>query len=688
MRFSAYLLQRLVGVWFLVAALPVTVGAYELDTHEQLSLAAFRISRLATTLQSVYGIFPTDTFRRRLPLFPWRRNTPEESIAAGARNEDWLSRPLNHFYDPYHDAPLGILGGATAPDWALEDAGDLVGQDYSYKDAREAFYRGLTARDPATHDRELGHTFYALGHVIHLIQDMAQPQHTRNDVHPDFIPPRASWMEAYIEGLAPRLNSTFALDGAAVPDVTRGRDLWVTQTGDRMTGSGMAEFSNMNFVSAGTNFTELRTGAIGADFPRPALNIGDFSLSSPADACTDGAPAPGSLIFYANTFADPVIGADLRNERMTTHSIFDQHLISRGRPPIFALNCFNLDTAADILLPRAVSYSAALLRYFFRGQLEIAPPARFAYGLAAFQPGNTGAFTSLRFRVRNATPNEDAGPGQMTAVVRYRTSSKDLIETPWADISGPRYAVSRALDLDTVGRAFEEFVFDFTDSPIPTNSADLFLTVVHRGPLGLEDDAVLVGGKDLFEPDPVDSANISDYDCFAGALYPVVDLPPYSYPAHIERDKNGDRVQDLFGPWIERTHLIKTFDLEQGLPALSEQDADFNVAELLHGRYARFMLLQELPVYGAMALDRQAQEIPSGVTSTNSQAVFALAGVLNDVVRGSSGEIIRRVLFPAVYRGIPTFHMTFRYNGNTEPCLPQTQFLPPLTRTDGVLAPE
>src|SRR5262249_866339 len=154
-----------------------------------------------------------------------------------------------------------------------------------------------------------------------------------------------------------------------------------------------------------------------------------------------------------------------------------------------------------------------------RGRLEIDPPDRFVYGLAQFQPGNSGAFTSLRFKVRNVTPAEDTGPGALTAVVRYRRpffQFGNLIDNPFAPIAEEQFfPVSTPLFV-TLSSTFQEFVFEFPVAPIPTNSADLLLTVVYRGRLGLEDDAVLVGSKDLFEPDPLDSVNLTDYDCYQG----------------------------------------------------------------------------------------------------------------------------------------------------------------------------
>jgi hypothetical protein len=710
MRSTARFVRGLGTVCLLLAALPISTSAYELVTHEQLTQAAFDVSELASTLQSVYGIFPKDTFRGRFPLSTWKRNTPADWIAKGARDEDSLVRPLNHFYDPYHDVPLGI--GAKAPDWALEDGGDLPGQDYSYKDARDAFFTGLTAQDPATHERELGHTFYALGHIVHLIQDMAQPQHTRNDVHPNFFPPKKSWMETYIDHLAEAfgLNSRFKLDGASAPSVPRPRDLWVAGTGDQMTGFGMAEFSNINFVSAGTNFTELRTGAAAKRFPKPVLNMGDFSFSSSDDACKDSARSPGDLIFYANTLTEPVPSAKIRNERMTTYSLFDQKLVDRGLPPIFALNCFNLDAAADILLPRAVSFSAALLKYFFRGQIEIAAPDRFVYGLAPFLEGSTGTFTTLRFKVRNATPNEEAGgpentPGSMVAVLRYRKGAPDPIENPSVSPSSQLFfAVSETIAVSLTA-SFQELVFDFTQTPLPTNAVDVFLTVVWRGQLGLESDAVLVGGKDLFEPDPVDIANVTDYYCLDGQLYPVTQIPPFDLfnadPATNPqpwRDPNLDGYPDIFGPEVELGGIFtKLFPLwADPLQFDYVNQFDFWLPQRGVAQYARFFVLQDQPSYRIARLEPNVVELGT-LPSISSLGLFATVapGHVNRLVLLPDGRVSHDFSDPVFYRGVLSQNLTLLLPGIIfvpgevqafQACLPATMTAPPpLTRIEGAL---
>lgn len=125
-------------------------------------------------------------------------------------------RVMNHFYDPVYNRPLTLSPAAQnaflvvsgeaidfrrAPDWAL-GTGEFMSQPntpqngrrnhFTVFDAREAMYRALTGRSnngkpvaPKQEDRNKywATTFRALGDVVHLVQDMAQPQHTRNDAH-------------------------------------------------------------------------------------------------------------------------------------------------------------------------------------------------------------------------------------------------------------------------------------------------------------------------------------------------------------------------------------------------------------------------------------------------------------------------------------------------------------------------
>ena len=102
----------------------------------------------------------------------------KELVIRGSMEEDDPAyRALNHFFDPIRN--IGFNNGHTAKDWAfsptLQKYDVLAGkgeQDFSWPRALEDYAKGDEER-----------AFLALGHVIHLLEDMSVPDHTRNDPH-------------------------------------------------------------------------------------------------------------------------------------------------------------------------------------------------------------------------------------------------------------------------------------------------------------------------------------------------------------------------------------------------------------------------------------------------------------------------------------------------------------------------
>lgn len=91
-----------------------------------------------------------------------------ENIMKGSIEEDKPGiRCLNHFYDPTRD--IGINDFRTAKDWATRS------------DFGNSYYWGRCVEHYAKGDGQLA--YECLGHILHLIQDMAVPDHTRNDPH-------------------------------------------------------------------------------------------------------------------------------------------------------------------------------------------------------------------------------------------------------------------------------------------------------------------------------------------------------------------------------------------------------------------------------------------------------------------------------------------------------------------------
>ena len=249
------------------------VSAYEIKTHAILSEAAFGQSGLSKDMQLLQnlGLKSSDKFFNSQDPEP---RTIKELITDGARfedNTDTLKRPLNHFFDPLRNQPLRPYGiplfvNHTSPDWALEDNGPIGKQDYSFRDARDDLYQALTLQSRQEREKKFGLTFQTLGQVIHHVQDMAQPQHVRNDAHLDspqeflgFIPNpfyNPSRYEDYTNKNRDKDFIAAYLAPNAYPRVLfpKARDFWHTKDRNPQAGRGIAEFTNQNFVSAGTNF--------------------------------------------------------------------------------------------------------------------------------------------------------------------------------------------------------------------------------------------------------------------------------------------------------------------------------------------------------------------------------------------------------------------------------------------------
>lgn len=259
--FHILLLCGTVGQVFL--ALPSL--AYEKETHKEMSRRAAIQSNFPSFLPTI-GLKsiddPLTDIATTYSILDW--------IRIGADDEDDtislnFARYRNHFYDPL--TGLGLNAAATgepSPTWGLEDAQTFLTQSYSLKDARQYFYDALTLNNKDNREQLMARTFYTLGHVIHLIQDMAQPQHTRNDSHGGGVFGPPSLYEKYTDER--RLDNKLPVSGfgygVGTPPVSfpTARQFWSTAEGlGSLSGQGIANFSNRNFLSAGTNYDKLNT---------------------------------------------------------------------------------------------------------------------------------------------------------------------------------------------------------------------------------------------------------------------------------------------------------------------------------------------------------------------------------------------------------------------------------------------
>jgi hypothetical protein len=259
---------------------------------------------------------------------------------------------------------------------------------------------------------------------------------------------------------------------------------------------------------------------------------------------------------------------------------------------------------AERLIPRAVSYSAGLLKYFFRGALELTLPPDGVYCFRPDEPADprTQGFDRVSLYVRNTTSTgEQMTGGSIELVVKYRFLTDDphaqdprtTARDPFAQytpedlpaLSDPIYIVKKhdnGIDHQIPSAEPVLLEFDLSDNHIPLWAVDVSFSVVYRGRLGggehgfiVEEDAVCVGFNDVAEPTPLNIANDTDTVCYNDEWRRTSDL--------------DDVTQTLI------THVYVRFSPE-GQPRDASVDEDGHIYSFLNldpGRYKRGYLLSD-----------------------------------------------------------------------------------------------
>jgi hypothetical protein len=505
-------------------------------------------------LKNILGM--TDGYKQKLIGVDASGNSVQQDIADwlgyGGEQEDrpgdWYdylplmgqpTRSVNHFHNPLkgwneaglNDSILGILSytGQSQILWA-QNPNQNVGGNWSWQDARGYFYTALTSTNITQREEYFARTFRGVGQLMHLVEDASVPEHTRNDAH--VLPAYEKYVmnmqksplwTIWINNPAPFDKTILDIPSFSSAPVRISRiidtdfyDSLYPDPGVTVNSRiGMAEYTNANFLSRDTMFTDdlNTTHRHYAPYPKGSNAIlwTDYSNNQRYLKKTgDGEPV--------NHLA---IASILYNDRMKYfpqyHSLLPVGLDDK---------CY--EEYASKLIPRAVGYSAGLLDYFFRGTLEITPPDKIAYAVAdgrqtPYVDGNGNRhqqFTKIRAKVRNSTP--DTLPGEevhdcdiqqsnciLQAVAKYKIipdydpylvnyppDGNVMLNTPFS------YSVSVPIAIDSLSSETpQEFAFDFSESPIPAGITDLYLQVVFKGTLGNETDiAVAVGMKDIMEP--------------------------------------------------------------------------------------------------------------------------------------------------------------------------------------------
>ncbi len=490
------------------------VYAYEQSTHKIMSLKAFTWSQAYSQLDRL-GVKATDVFSGQIP---------ELLVSQGAYDEDDEARPLNHFFDPAHGGiGLWFVGGYPSPSWEIDGAG---GNDLSLLKTKDFLYLALTSHNKTTRDQNYALFFLGIGHAMHHIEDMCQPQHVRGDLHLNtsewnkehglgskerFWENRSAY-ELYTKDVQSSLDYTSRMTANSPPVIgyQTEHDFW-----DNSDSNGIADFTNLNFVSAGTNFLvndgNVVTPSFGFASPAPAgasykKLINELPISDDLVSECHKKNLSCTVTFYRTDVNDLKESESTTNNEASSLSVFDQYMekfnvvvtyddsgVQTPVDRIFVLNRFNFDTAHTYLIPRAVEYSAALLDHVMRGRLEFKLPEGFRWDDVIYDPAR--GYTALRLTASNHTPGEDATNGTIELAATYQPAE-----------GGDKVVVKSLPAQGAVDSEGTDFKFDLYDTPIPPDATEVELQVIYRGHLGEEDNVIALSDRirmDTLITDPV-----------------------------------------------------------------------------------------------------------------------------------------------------------------------------------------
>lgn len=533
-------------------------------THPALTMKALESSNLKIYLMQNYGFQFQDGFEsmvngQRIRTWLTQGSTAEDAIIC--RRSTHFLNPLRQWIYAGMDEFLvndlctsyrqpGAVSKYSALTWGTGYeiySGPAVSrntQQMGWDNAKNYFYSALTSITNADRDANFAKTFQAIGQVLHLLQDMAVPAHTRNDFVTSHLMQKGmnNPYELYVRnhnelitGLQYVIKPQFTS-----PNIT---DFWDTSDSSVLVPdailnpamqikSGLAEYTNANFVSEGTLFSNSNA------FFYPSQGSTEVIALVIQDPLNPGSTKTRPYYYKTQDWERNYLlaGVDL-----ITFSNLESTPSFTTIPP---LDDLVHEQYAKLLLPRAVGYSAGLLNYFFRGALDVSWPETGVYSIAdgsqtPYTDANNGnhhqQFTKIKAEILNITPNEAIGAGALTAIARYKiipNYAPDLSNYPpdGATMSAVpySYSVSKPEPVTGISDAdYAELTFEFTLHPIPAGITDLTLQVVFKGTIGNEaDNAIAVGMKDIMEPTHLTFWNLSD---MFSLQYPGTDYKLYTF---------------------------------------------------------------------------------------------------------------------------------------------------------------
>jgi hypothetical protein len=498
------------------------------------------------------------------------------------------TRSFNHFHNPLKDWTQAGLNDLWAGESSLLWAQDrtkqqsIVEGDQTWQQARYYFYSALISETDLLRQENFAKMFRGLGHQMHLLQDTVVPDHVRNDAHPeDAIFGRnrlngSAYFETWAKERFRNVNELKAFaPELSLPDVSFN----VSYNGlapitqlfdtDQYNGTnpsisltqGLAEYTNANFFSNDTIFAAERYSTNnGHYFPYPKKSSTDLQNylagTKPEETVVaeDGTTDTG--IWISKNADGENIEHFVRTSSLSKKWIYNIF----GEGELLYKTFYRDDKChadySEKLIPRAVGYSAGLLDYFFRGNIEITLPGS---GIYAQTDNPATGFSQIALLAQNTSPNnEQMNDGTIELVVGYRLAIDDPfvnypVDYPFRAENEMTYIIVPEKNgiRSIPNNGSVELTFDLSQKPIPLWAINVFIRLIYNGQLGNEDGAVAVGFKDISEPTPIDLSNDMDKVCLNGKLCTAgsseaIDLGDTNHDGILDWDIYPHALSDIY----------------------------------------------------------------------------------------------------------------------------------------------
>lgn len=394
----------------LIIVLLVNLNAWEVNTHRAIERFAIPKSSNLNTFLTNSGIkntnYRSEIFegytniitRRPITYFDYlnkkysndgvsewgqtfngTRRDYQDLIESGSILEDAVydTAPLsfngrfnNHFYEAQnggHALTFGYGIRVNALVWGTNGAhvGNFLRENkYSYLNTLNYFLKGFTEPNPTDRKKYQAKMLVGIGHLLHLMNDMTSPAHTRDDSHPlgDIMEVCGRGGESGNE------HRGFRIEGNSIKDY-----LGILTSSGSISLPNIPKYSKFSdFISQESYWVSTHFFSNGTIFtkPKPAISDTYESFSNSIGGIDkyylksyggNGISSGTKLAIKIKSYITR--GLKRYYTGSSEHLVQDKSSTFRGDQTV-------LEENARILIPRAIANARNFLDYFFRGQIE------------------------------------------------------------------------------------------------------------------------------------------------------------------------------------------------------------------------------------------------------------------------------------------------------------------------------